>query len=475
MRKLVSYALVVVVLLASFSACEERIDPAPEPSVKEEETQDVQDIQAKNFLKKYMGLYYYWYKDIPSGVKTSLPIEKYFDALLVPQDRWSWMTDAESYLYSESGVVVGTYGASLAQPIEFYDDYDIRIRYVYPGSPFDKLGVTRGWTLTHVAGTPVMNLIIDGIFNSTYYVSPQTFTFTDLEGKSHTFQNVSAAKTLNTRPALKTEIFTAEDFPGLDSPVGYFLYMGFESSTDAQGKPMLDDISEPVAKFKAAGCKNIILDLRYNSGGSVDASDSLVNLLASSSANGKVYTQRKHNDILAKDYDQSTIVRRSANSLDLDNLYIITGEGTASASEMVLNGLKPLMSVHHVGDTTYGKPNGMYVLMYPGSNADYDNYERGDFSKLEYVFLPICFYNKNGLGQDIPDTGIVPDNYIADDLYHDFGVSEKNIKACLYHIVNGSYPESERAVRTKSAGGRKIALAEEDTDPKYGKMTVVMK
>ena len=71
---------------------------------------------------------------------------------------------------------------------------------------------------------------------------------------------------------------------------------------------------------------------------------------------------------------------------------------------MSLNGLKPLSNLKHVGDTTYGKPNGMYVFYYPGDNAAYAKYNAGNFSGLKYVFLPICFYNANGEGQNIPTT-----------------------------------------------------------------------
>ena len=93
-----------------------------------------------------------------------------------------------------------------------------------------------------------------------------------------------------------------------------------------------------------------------------------------------------------------------------------------------------------VGDTTYGKPNGMYVLMYPGSNSDYQAYNKGNYDKLQWVFLPIAFFNQNSRGESIPWDGFVPDNYRPDDLYHDFGVEESDIKACLTHLVSGTWP-----------------------------------
>ena len=119
----------------------------------------------------------------------------------------------------------------------------------------------------------------------------------------------------------------------------------------------------------------------------------------------------------------------------------------------------------------------MYVLMYPGSNDDYKRYNAGDYTRLKWVFLPICFYNMNGVGQSIPDNGFIPDNYRPDDLYNDFGTQEDNIKACLTHIVTGQFPEipAKHGYLTRSSAGKKIDLTEEAINPAYGLYTVMPK
>lgn len=447
-------------IVISGSSCEKHPAPTPDPKDR--------DHAAKLFLRKeYMDVYYYWYKNVKER-NSKLDLSKYdiygaFDAMLYQKDHWSWMCDGKEYISSETGVVSGTYGANLSQAIKYYDDYSVKISYVYPNSPFAKEGVTRGWTLTHIKGVPVRDLIINETFNSEYAKSPQEFTFTDLKGEVHTF-NATAATALQTRSYLNTEIFTSKDFAGLPEPVGYFNYLAFKGR-------MLDDIDNAMAQFKAAGVKKLILDLRYNGGGEASASDLLTNYLAPPSAEGKAYVIRKHNDILSSE-DKISKIKRSNNSLDLKQLYIITSKGTASASEMLLNGLKPLMNVQAVGDTTYGKPNGMYVLIYPGDDSDYENFYKGDYSKLQYVFLPISFYNQNMNGENIPDSGMVPDNYRPDDLYHDFGVEEDLIKACLTHIATGQYPPLPPKTKA-GARGVKIALSPEETMPNYGLYTVI--
>ncbi len=77
-----------------------------------------------------MNVYYYWYKDVKDANAKLDPLQydinKFFDKMLYSKDRWSWMTDGESYLKSEEGTITGTYGVSISQPIKYYGDYDIK-------------------------------------------------------------------------------------------------------------------------------------------------------------------------------------------------------------------------------------------------------------------------------------------------------------------------------------------------------------
>ena len=423
----------------------DEIEPEQEEIPQENtETKDTTNIPPEDYsLKKASRFYlnncfpyYYWYDDMDSTVKSFSytdfsTIYDFFRATLYTRDRWSWMADGSYYTQSETGEYEGTWGAALTQQIEYFNDYDVRVAYVYPGSPFARNGVKRGWILTELAERPIMETIRDGSFSRLYYTSPQTFTFAEDNGTTHTF--TAELADIETNSAIKTTVFQPSDFPGLNEPVGYFCYLTFNAN-------MLDDIHDAMKYFKAANIHKLILDLRYNGGGDSRASSLLVNYLAPQSSNHKVYVHRSHNK-QHSDEDVRDSVSRMEGSLDLDALYVIGGDGTASASELVINGLRPYMDLTLVGDTTYGKPNGMYVFLYPGNVSNLIKYNSGDFSTLEYVFLPICFYNKNGLGETIPEDGFIPDNYRPDDLKHDFGVEEDNIKACLTKIVTGSFPE----------------------------------
>lgn len=470
--KYLSRILTITLVITALCECN-RVSP-------EESSQREAKEKALKFLRdNVMKTYYYWNTDVPNlGYSYETDIYDYFDNLLVPQDRWSWMMDGPTYVADNEGTVTLTYGASIGQPIEYYDDYSVCVRYVYPGSPFDKAGVRRGWIITGIDGEETSSLIISDKFTDLFfYPSTNTshrFTFTTPEGTVET-RDITATPSLSTRPGLVKKIFTDKDYPGLTEPVGYFHYLAFKAEKDPSGKPMIDDIVEAMDYFAANDIKKLILDIRYNGGGDSRASDTLVSYLAPAASNNEIYVRRYCNGILGPYYNENTTVHIAADKPEFDRIYFITGKSSASASEMVLNGLKPLADIQHVGDTTYGKPNGMFVFLYPN---DLKAYDYDDYSRLEWVFLPICFYNLNGKYEYIPDDGMIPDNYRPDDLFHDFDASEDNIAACLHHVAFGRYPrlpELKRQPKTRSAAkGVKIPLTEEERCSEWGTYTIKM-
>lgn len=413
----------------------------------------------KKYTFEIMTDIYYWYDQVPRNiyapnVKT---IFDYFDTLLVKQDRWSWMMTGEQYLSSETGVVK-SYGISLGQAVDYYDDYSVRVRYVHPNSPMDTKGVKRGFKLTHLNGVSVNSLISDGTFNSVFARENNAFTFLDHDNKEVSFD--LSAQVINTRSYLKKMVITPNDYPGLSHNIGYFNYLSFKAQ-------MLDDISDAIQMFKDANIKELILDLRYNGGGDSRATSLLANLIAKESAHGKILAKRSHNNkYKSLDANGQTIIEREpSKSLNLDRIYILTTRGSASASEVILNGLKPLMNIVQVGSTTYGKPNGMYVMPYPEGN--YDN--------PSFVFLPTSFFTVNSEGYGDYADGLVPDHYRPDDLFHDFGLSDDWLKACLHYSVNGAFPPlpSKPSSAFYSNIIRKRVAVPEDS-PNYGVYKVVL-
>ena len=411
-----------------------------------------------NYVSETMHDIYYWYKDIPENVSqvTSLDVYDYFDKHLVPQDRWSWMMTGEEFLNDNAGIST-SYGASYGQAIDYYNDYSIRVRYVFPNTPLSEKGVKRGWTLTHLNNTPVMDLVRAKTFEEEMAKSTNTFTFRDHSNAVHTF--TASSRVINTRSYLTKEVYTSAQFPGLAAPVGYFNYYTFNAH-------MLEDIEDAMAMFKSAGIKHLILDLRYNGGGDGKATELLANYIAPASADGKLVAKRKHNDKYASmdtRTENMTIIKRIAGSLNLERLYVLGSSGTASASEVIINGFQPLMDVVLVGRQTYGKPNGMYVISYPENN----------YTSPEYIFLPIAFFTVNSENEGNYLDGIVPDHSRPDDLYHEFGLNEDWVKACLTHSATGTFPPLPAAGASAPVKGDQFRIQQESDSPNYGKYTFI--
>lgn len=419
--------LAALALSVLFSCSKSTEEPSPEPTPSPVEPVSRYELQGKAMLDEIFTYYYWWADSTPTGVEWTSDFEDYFYDHIVSEDRWSWMTTGDAFRDSEEGVSTGSYGVAFGQPVDGYGDYLIYVRYIFPGSPMAAQGVTRGWRLDKIGGYAISDLIRSEEGIETLYdeldQDSNSFEFWD-GSESHSFE--VSKTTISTRSYLDRRIIGPDDYPGLDHSVGYFNYWTFNSNQS-------EDIAGTISMFRDAGVSDLILDLRYNGGGSTDALATLVSLVVPETLEGEVFSVMKHNRYLS-DYDESTRYSVADTSLQLSRLFVITGSGTASASEVLINGLRDGLGAQNlitVGDTTYGKPNGMYAFAYPeGTSSDY-------YADADYVYLPICFYSTNRSGEYIPDTGFAPDIHLPDDIYHDWGTEELLTKTCL-DIITGA-------------------------------------
>lgn len=185
-----------------------------------------------------------------------------------------------------------------------------------------------------------------------------------------------------------------------DKRIGYFYYSGFETEAD---------VTDVILKM--AGVDELIIDVRNNPGGYVATCIYLSSLVAPKEARGKLFCTYKYNDRLSELYKKETgfeyrcsYFRDDAittnRSLDLSWVYILTGHHSASCSELLINCLRPYMTVVVIGLTTTGKDVGMTPLM---------------SQRCKYVLMPITFRTYNAVGVPVPMTGIVPDILYEED------------------------------------------------------------
>jgi hypothetical protein len=227
---------------------------------------------------------------------------------------------------------------------------ELRITRVFADSPAAAGGLARGQQIVALNGTPVADIIANDGLNALFALfdtSPLVFTLLPEVGDQ-----------FDTNP-IERGIVTIDPVPRYrlipragNTPVGYLEFYQFISTADAE-------LGAVFAEFRANDVTDVIVDLRYNGGGLVLTAEFFGDLLGGrvAVAFDRVFTETRFN---ADRSGENTIRRFDdlLNSLNLSRLVFIASAGTASASELVINGLAPHVEVAIVGDTTFGKPIG---------------------------------------------------------------------------------------------------------------------
>lgn len=206
---------------------------------------------------------------------------------------------------------------------------------------------------------------------------------------------------------------------GAPVKVGYIAYNQFVTYGAAQ-------LNQAFSGFSAAGVTEVILDLRYNGGGSVGVSRDLASLLGGNRTAGSLFAYLRFNDKLANFNRQinfnTTATPLAAVSQGLPRVVIIASGTTASASELLINGLRPFTDVVLVGETTYGKPYGFVP-----------QYNCGIF------YNAVQFDTLNAAGVGGYTAGLSPTCQVADDLDRQLGdPNERRTRVALDYVATGS-------------------------------------
>jgi C-terminal processing protease CtpA/Prc len=185
-------------------------------------------------------------------------------------------------------------------------------------------------------------------------------------------------------------------------------------------QPAVDALNAAFTRVREAGATELVLDLRYNGGGLVSVAQHLAGLVGGDPLVGKVFVQFTHND---KQTSHDTAYRFEAKpqGLHASRLVVIATRGSASASEAVINGLRPYMDVKVVGERTYGKPVGQY-----------------GFDFCDEVLYPVAFLVTNARGEADYFDGIPADCAAADDVDHALASpQEASLAEALYLLRHG--------------------------------------
>ena len=394
--------LILFAVSFSITSCKKEEPAPPEPTVEE---------KARDELYNIMKDWYLWYDKMPDvNVKDYKGPEDLLEALRYkPLDKWSFVADKSVFeSYFQAGEYLGFgYGYS-------YDENGhIYITFVFRDSPLYPDGVARGWQITAIDDhtispfediRPLMGDNQAGITKKLTFLKPDSTTV------SYTV----AKDTIKINAVLVSDTLHV----GSDI-VGHLVFQTFVQTANAE-------LDSAFHFFQSAGVNDLIVDLRYNGGGSMDVAIKLASLIAGTGHNGDKFISLKHNDKrTAQDVDLT--FTNDPYALSLNRILFITSRGSASASEAVINGLKPYMTVSMVGDSTYGKPVGMHSWTY-----------------ADYVFVPVSFRLVNASGQGDYYNGLPANDYAPDGLQYAFSDRrEPRLHDAVEYIETGKFPNPE--------------------------------
>ncbi|OAQ39678.1 hypothetical protein A5893_08830 [Pedobacter psychrophilus] len=328
------------------------------------------------------------------------------------------------------------------------NDYKVYLRYVSPSSSLASFRIGRGSYINKINGRTFgtdFDNEVDFINNSIFDDNAQTIAVGGKRADGTSF-DVTVNKTKYTSsPIYKDTILTVGT-----KKVGYLSYARFSSSDNSQAV-----LNTAFSKFAAQGIENLIIDLRYNGGGFVSTAQQMINLIAPNSINGKTMFSLTYNTTMQQgkatilknqpnrdqagnitsgtqfqdDYSlagNTVKIEKSGSLNNVSKVIFITTGSTASASELVINSLKPYLDVKTVGATSYGKPVGFFPIRI----AKFDVYMSS-------------FFSTNSAGQGNYFAGFTPDSPKTDDVSKDFGdVSELNLASALAYINTGVFTNS---------------------------------
>ncbi len=448
MKKIqIVFSLLLLAVVGLFS-CSDRDDVSQVPS----------GLQVQSFIWKGLNQYYLWQNDVPdladnkfanqqelnSYLETKTSPEVLFQDLLFQPiskfpnqavDRFSVLVDDYTTLENLFQGVSTSTGISYGLRYKQGSTTEIFgwVRYVLPNSDAATKNVKRGDIFYGVNGT---QLNADN-YRSLLGLSSFTLNLANYNSGAITPNNtnIDLVKTnLNENP-----VFLAKTIPVGTKTVAYLVYNGFLSNYEAQ-------LNAAFLQFKNAGATHLVLDLRYNGGGSIKTAVRLASMITGQ-FNGQLFAKEQWNPKVQSYYEAnnpSVLVENfinqlgdgsAVNNLNLTKVYILTSSRTASASELVINSLAPYITVFQIGDKTTGKNVGS-ITLYDSPNFSSTNRNPNH----KYAMQPLVLKTANKIGFSGYENGLVPNLQLLEDLgnLNQLGnVNEPLLAAALLSISNG--------------------------------------
>ena len=395
------------------------------------EDQDDNAVPVNDFIWKGLNAYYLWQENVPNladdrfanqeqlnyFLRAYNSPEELFESLLYREDAGGNKVDRFSVIYPDFRVLENALqGVAKNNGVEYGLSYVNNadeglpnvpiigyVKYIMPDSDASGKDIKRGDIFYAVNGTALTSSNYRSLLgNSSYTLNLARITD---NGITPNGREVSLTSTeFSENPVNTVTIITRGT-----RKVGYIMYTGFYGNYD-------NALNAAFGELDAANVSDLVLDLRYNGGGSI-RSAAYVASMVTGQYDGLTFAKQQWNAKLQAKYERenpeallnrfsSQLTDGSAiNSLGLRQVYVLTSSATASASELVMNGLKAYIRVIQIGDKTVGKNVGSVTL-----------YDSPDFSSQRksgnhtYAMQPIVLRTVNGAGFGDYSNGITPED-----------------------------------------------------------------
>jgi C-terminal processing protease CtpA/Prc len=386
--------------------------------------------------------------------------QKLFTSLLYKYDevdRWSFLVDDSQVIDDWISGISKTMGYDfMLGRIGDSNDLFGFVRYVYENSPAEKAGLKRGDIFLTINN---QQLTVSNY--QTLLFATETYTIGFAAITQRTISPIAKTMTMTAIEMQENPINKDTIFMYNNQRIGYLVYNSFNSDFDIQ----LNDV---IKSFKDAQIDQMILDLRYNSGGSVQSSIYLASMIHSTETS-KVFAKAQYNNELqsyfTKEYGAASLndyftnriektdktPETSINSLNLQKIYIIVSDNTASASELLINGLRPYMNVKVIGINTEGKYTGSMTI------KDWD--ENGKVNpRHKYAMQPIVVKYANSAGESDYINGLTPNILAEEDIANllPFGNPNEKLLSMALADISGIQAPAQ-ALKSTQIGLRKVA------------------
>ena len=374
------------------------------------------------YVRDVMSDIYLWYATMPNVNPTAYESpEAFLEAVRYKalDSHFSYITSraANDAFYSDSQFI----GFGLSTSL---NESEMRVLQVFPDSPAAEGGLSRGDRIVEIGGRTVASLVANGEIDSAFGPSDigveADIAFVNQAG---TRRAAHIVKRLVTIPTVSlTKIYNVGG-----RRIGYIFFRNFV-------QPSYEALDTAFAELATAGLDDLVLDLRYNGGGLVSVAQHLASYIGGKRTDGLVFAEYFHND---RNTFRNHIIRfePKPQALTLDRLIVVTTGGSASASELVINALRPFIPVVVIGSRTYGKPVGQYGIEF-----------------CDKLLAPVSFALRNANGQGDFFDGFPPDCAAPDDADHQLGdPTEGSLKEALTFATTNACSARPLTPQTKAA------------------------